>query len=137
MTTPEPPAGEPRTNARTLPRPIPPAGSRPARRAAAGAEGDTTAAPGPMPESAAWNATAHTLSPLVLFGGLGWLADRLFGVTALLPLGLFVGVAAGLAMVWVRYGTNPHAPPADDAPGGPSGDSRRTTDDRRTPEEDE
>lgn len=89
-----------------------------------------------MPESPAWNATAHTLSPLLLFGGLGWLADRLFGVTALLPIGLFIGVAAGLAMVWFRYGTDRQPPPADDAPGGPSGDSRRGfTDDRRTHEE--
>lgn len=90
-----------------------------------------------MPESPAWNATAHTLSGLVLFGGLGWLADRLLGIAILLPIGLFVGVAAGLAMVWVRYGTGQHPPPADVAPGGPSGDSRRATDDRRFPEEDE
>lgn len=104
------------------------------------ASSDADAAQGPMPESPAWNATAHTLSGLVLFGGLGWLADRLLGIPLLLPIGLFVGVAAGLAMVWVRYGTDHTAaktPPADVDTGGPSRDSRRTPDDRRDPEEDE
>lgn len=98
---------------------------------------DAGAHPGPMPESAAWNATAHTLSGLLLFGGLGWLGDRLLGISALLPVGLFVGVAAGMSMVFVRYGTQQQLPPADVEPGGPSRDSRRSPDDRRTPEEDE
>ena len=101
---------------------------------------DADAARGPMPESPAWNASAHTLSGLVLFGGLGWLAERLTGIALLLPIGLFVGVAAGLAMVWVRYGTDhtaPQTPPADVDTGGPSRDSRRSPDDRRDPEEDE
>jgi hypothetical protein len=65
------------------------------------------------------------------------LAARLTGIELLLPIGLFLGVAAGLAMVWVRYGTEQQPPPADVAPGGPSGDSRRATDDRQPPEEDE
>lgn len=108
---------------------------RPRRRT--GTDADADADPRPMPESPAWNATAHTLSGLLLFGGLGWLADRLLGISALLPVGLFVGVAAGLTMVWVRYGTDQQPPPADVDPGGPSRDSRRVSDDRRTPEEDE
>jgi len=113
-------------------RPGPEPGDGPERRTAA----DVAARQGPMPESPAWNATAHTLSPLVLFGGIGWLVDHLAGTAVALPVGLFVGVAAGLTMVWVRYGTHRHhePPPADVDPGGPSGDSRRvSSDDRPSP----
>jgi ATP synthase protein I len=40
----------------------------------------------------------------LFYGGVGWLADRWLQTSWLLPLGIVVGVAAGVYLVIARYG---------------------------------
>lgn len=55
-------------------------------------------------EADAWNAFSLVLSGMLVWGGVGWLLSRWLGSQAWIGLGLMVGTAAGLALVWLRYG---------------------------------
>lgn len=55
-------------------------------------------------EADAWNAFSYVLSGMLVWGGVGWLVSRWLGSTAWIGLGLMVGTAAGIALVWLRYG---------------------------------
>lgn len=55
-------------------------------------------------EADAWNAFSYVLSGMLLWGGVGWLLSRWLGSQAWIGLGLMVGTAAGVALVWLRYG---------------------------------
>jgi F0F1-type ATP synthase assembly protein I len=55
--------------------------------------------------STAWAVTGTLVAGIGVWGGLGYLADRLFGFRWLfLPIGMIIGVAAGIYLVYVRYG---------------------------------
>lgn len=41
---------------------------------------------------------------LIFYGGLGWLADSLFHTTFWLPVGIVLGMAAGVYLVIARQG---------------------------------
>lgn len=47
---------------------------------------------------------AEMLAGLGLYGGLGWLGDRFFGTSWLLPAGLLLGFGLSIYMVIRRYG---------------------------------
>lgn len=55
-------------------------------------------------EADAWNAFSLVLAGMLLWGGLGWLAGRVLHAPVLTGVGLMVGTAGGLALVWLRYG---------------------------------
>ena len=40
----------------------------------------------------------------LLYGGLGWLADRLLGRVLFLPLGIVGGLALGTFIIYKRFG---------------------------------
>jgi F0F1-type ATP synthase assembly protein I len=62
---------------------------------------------GPAGEAAAWTVLAYLLTGPLLYGGLGWLADRWLDTQPLFVLvGILGGMALALYVVWVRYGTN-------------------------------
>lgn len=44
------------------------------------------------------------ISGLAFYGGLGWLLDRWLQTSWWLPVGIIVGVAAGVYLVIARYG---------------------------------
>lgn len=44
------------------------------------------------------------ISGLICYGGLGWLLDSWLHTSWLLPVGLILGVGAGIYLVIVRYG---------------------------------
>lgn len=44
------------------------------------------------------------ISGLVFYGGLGWLLDRWLQTSWLLPVGIIVGMVAGVYLVIARYG---------------------------------
>lgn len=53
----------------------------------------------------AWSALATLISGMLVWGGVGYLLDRWLHREALfLPIGLIVGVAAGVYLVYLRYG---------------------------------
>lgn len=57
---------------------------------------------------AAWSSVSYILSGMAVYGGLGWLVDRWTGLSTLfLPIGLLVGVALALVLVYVRHGRSP------------------------------
>lgn len=55
-------------------------------------------------EADAWNAFSLVLSGMLVWGGAGWLLSRWLDQRAWTGVGLMVGTAAGLALVWLRYG---------------------------------
>ena len=62
--------------------------------------------PGPLPESVAWNVVSTLMSGLLGFGVPGFLLDRWLGTDVWFTLvGLVLGMAAALTVVWFRYGT--------------------------------
>jgi F0F1-type ATP synthase assembly protein I len=56
-------------------------------------------------DGAAWSSVGYLLSGMLFYGGIGWLIDRWTGHSALfLPIGLVVGIALALVLVFVRHG---------------------------------
>lgn len=47
---------------------------------------------------------SYLVSGLLLYGSLGWLADRVLNTTLWLPVGLIVGALAAMYLVIKRYG---------------------------------
>ena len=63
-------------------------------------------AQGPLPESVAWGAVNTLISGLIGFGLPAWLLDRWLGTEWIVLVGLLVGMAAALTVIWFRYGTD-------------------------------
>lgn len=49
---------------------------------------------------------AYLITGPALFGGLGYLLDRLLGTGVFVVLGIIGGMAASLYVIWLRYGTS-------------------------------
>lgn len=65
----------------------------------------------PVGEAAAWTVLAYMITGPLLYGGLGWLADRWWGTDPLfLLVGLLGGSALAVYLVWVRYGAHDRRP---------------------------
>lgn len=53
--------------------------------------------------NAAWSIVSYLLSGILVWGGVGWLIDRWRGGgPVFFPIGVLVGVAAALYLVFVR-----------------------------------
>jgi F0F1-type ATP synthase assembly protein I len=53
----------------------------------------------------AWEITGLLLAGIVVWGGIGWLLDRLFGFTdVLLPVGMLLGAGISIWLVYLKYG---------------------------------
>lgn len=85
-------------------------------------EATTPAAPGPLrgePDGSnpvdrrgmaedthlATSALAYLLSGPLTFGGLGWLTDWWLGTQVFVVIGLMLGMAMSIYVIWLRYGT--------------------------------
>lgn len=55
------------------------------------------------PPGDAWNVLSFLLAGFLLYGGIGWGLDTVFGTRWLLPVGLLVGGAAAAYLIYVRY----------------------------------
>jgi ATP synthase protein I len=67
----------------------------------------------PNGEAVAWTVLAYLLSGPLLYGGLGWLADRWLGTAPVFVLiGIVGGMTLALYLVWFRYGALDRRPPA-------------------------
>ena len=52
-----------------------------------------------------WGATATLLAGILVWGGIGYLVDRLAGTGQLFTaIGLLLGAGGGIYLVYVRYG---------------------------------
>lgn len=52
-----------------------------------------------------WAITSTMIGGIVTLGLLGYLIDRLFGIERVfLPIGFILGGAAGVYIIWLRYG---------------------------------
>ncbi len=65
-------------------------------------------------EDVAWSALSSLLAGLLLWLGIGWVADYFFGTGRIFTsIGVFVGFGLGMYIVYVRYGRGPKTPPDD------------------------
>ena len=65
---------------------------------------DAHQAEGRTDEAQAWTALAYLLSGPLVYGGAGWALDVWLGTRWLLPVGIVLGMAAAVYLVYVRYG---------------------------------
>lgn len=67
---------------------------------------DEGSGPSPTFQADAMGSTiiAYLLSGPALFGGLGWLLAQWLGTTFFLPVGILLGMALSLYVIWLRYG---------------------------------
>lgn len=54
-----------------------------------------------------WHAFGYLASGVLLYGGLGWLADRWAGTSFLVVIGILFGAGLGLYMTIVRFDALP------------------------------
>jgi ATP synthase protein I len=50
-----------------------------------------------------WTALSYIISGVLVWGGVGWLLSAWLDAELFIPLGLMVGAAAGVGLVWLRY----------------------------------
>ena len=63
-----------------------------------------TAPPAPNAAGdAAWTAFSELLAGAILYGGLGWVGDHFLGTSFLLPLGVLIGLAAAVFLIYRRH----------------------------------
>lgn len=58
----------------------------------------------PVREVDAWAVVSYLLGGVILYGGVGWLIDLWLGTRGFVAVGIVGGAAAGVAIVWLRYG---------------------------------
>lgn len=80
-----------------------------AQRPAAGGPTDPEdegTGPSPTFQADAMGSTiiAYLLTGPALFGGLGWLLSQWLGTTFFIPVGILLGMALSLYVIWLRYG---------------------------------
>lgn len=46
---------------------------------------------------------SYLLGGVILYGGLGWLIDLWLDTRGFVALGIVLGAAGGIALVWLRY----------------------------------
>ena len=65
-----------------------------------------------------WSALSYLISGVLLWSGVGWLIDAWLGTRVFVGLGIVLGAAGGVAMVWLRYsaGIPDHDRPVSRAP---------------------
>lgn len=49
---------------------------------------------------------AYLLAGPLLFGGAGFLLDHVLNITLFVVIGLLVGMALSMYIIWLRYGTS-------------------------------
>jgi len=74
---------------------------------------DAHGSAGPAGDAAAWTVLAYLLTGPLLYGGLGWLADRWLNTNPVFSMiGIVGGMALALYLVWFRYGAPERRPPS-------------------------
>lgn len=61
------------------------------------------------PKGDPWHAFGYIVAGVLLYGLLGWLADRWLGTEFLVAVGILIGAGFGIYMTFARF----NSPPAD------------------------
>jgi ATP synthase protein I len=59
--------------------------------------------PSPEPLGDPWQAFAYLVAGVLVYGFLGWLADRWLGTSFLVAVGILVGAGLGIFMTYNRF----------------------------------
>lgn len=59
------------------------------------------------PSGDPWQAFCYILTGVILYGGLGWLADRWMNTSFLVLIGILLGAGLGIFLVFTRFGHHP------------------------------
>ncbi len=59
--------------------------------------------PAPMREPDAYGVLSYLIGGVVLYGGIGWLVDAWLDTRGFVAVGIILGAAAGIWLVWLRY----------------------------------
>lgn len=64
---------------------------------------------GPQPDGMGqgWASLGTLLAGMLVWGGAGWLIDWGLGITAFFPIGVLLGLAASVYLVYLRSGPTP------------------------------
>lgn len=57
-----------------------------------------------QPTEDPWQAFSYIVSGVLLYGVLGWVADRLLGTSYLVAVGILLGAGLGVFLVLKRFG---------------------------------
>jgi len=68
---------------------------------------------GQAPGGDPWHAVGYLTAGVLMYGALGWLADRWLGTSFLVAVGILVGAGLGLFLTWNRFNrpADPHRDP--------------------------
>jgi len=58
------------------------------------------------PSGDPWQAFSYLVAGVLLYGGLGWLADRWLGTSYLVAIGILLGAGLGGFMVFKTFGVS-------------------------------
>lgn len=78
---------------------------------ARGAMAQQGAARTPSPQGDPWRAFGYVVSGVLVYGSLGWVADRWLGTTFLVAIGVVLGAGFGVYLTWKRFGSVPGSIP--------------------------
>lgn len=59
------------------------------------------------PSGDPWHAFGYLVAGVGFYGLLGWVADRWFGTTFLVAIGILLGAGLGVYMTWSRFKQEP------------------------------
>lgn len=79
----------------------------------------TPRTPSAVANDQATSITAYLLAGPIAYGALGWLADHYLGTHVFTAVGVLLGVALALYIVYVRYGKDRTSAPERSVPGNP------------------
>lgn len=60
-----------------------------------------------QPSQDPWRAFSYLVAGVLLYGVLGWLADRWLGTSFLVAVGILLGAGLGMYMVFKTFGAPP------------------------------
>lgn len=63
-----------------------------------------------------WRSFSYLVSGVLVYGFLGWLADRWLGTSFLVAIGILAGAGLGAYMTFARYGYRRTARTSSDTP---------------------
>ncbi len=69
-----------------------------------GDDGDSLPSPTFQADAMGSTIIAYLLTGPALFGGLGWLLSQWLNTTFFIPVGILLGMALSLYIIWLRYG---------------------------------